>query len=377
MRILTLCYEWPPVGGGGGRAARDIAEGLAKRGHSLRVQTIRFGRSPRFAKEQAVDVYRTSGFRRRADRCSPAEMAGYIVTSGLPTLRHLHEFKPDLIHAHFAVPTGALALPSAILGRIPYVLTAHLGDVPGAIPDQTDHLFNWIQPFVRPIWKRASAIVGVSQFVADLAQRAYGRAVQVIPNGIRLNDRPAAPDISQAPPQLIFVGRLNSQKNLRYLPPVLSAVNDLPWRLTIVGDGDERSALENDFRQAGLMDRVTFRGWLDRIQVEAAVAASDIFLMPSLVEGLSVAALEALKFGLIILGSDIPALRDCIDQGKSGFLLPLAQPDHWIETLRNLINSPDRRVLMRRAAWEFGSKFGLDLISQQYENLFRRIVSDR
>ena len=184
MRLLTLCYEWPPVGGGGGRAARDIAESLVRRSHAVRVQTIRFGDSPRFALEQGVEVYRTLGFRRKADRCSPAEMAGYLLTSALPTLRHLHEFKPDLIHAHFAVPTGALALPMAILGRVPYVITAHLGDVPGAIPEQTDHLFERIQPFIRPIWERAAAVAAVSQFVANLAQRAYGRPVQVIPNGI-------------------------------------------------------------------------------------------------------------------------------------------------------------------------------------------------
>jgi glycosyltransferase involved in cell wall biosynthesis len=243
MRLLTLCYEWPPVGGGGGRAARDIAESLVKRGHSVRVQTIRFGDSPRFAQEQGVDVYRTFGFRSKADRCSPAEMAGYLATSALPTLRHLHEFKPDLIHAHFAVPTGALALPSAMLGRIPYVITAHLGDVPDAIPDQTDHLFKRIQPLIRPIWKRASAATGVSQFVADLAQKAYGRPVQVIPNGIRLNNRPPSPDQSQRPPRFIFVGRLNSQKNLHFLPSILSGIKDMPWTLTIVGDGEERTKL--------------------------------------------------------------------------------------------------------------------------------------
>lgn len=375
LRILTLCYEWPPVGGGGGRAAKDIAEGLARRGHSVRVQTIRFGDSPHFASEQGVEIFRTSGFRRRADRCSPAEMAGYIITSALPALRHIREFKPHVIHAHFAVPTGALALPSSLVSRIPYVLTAHLGDVPGAIPDQTDHLFQWIQPFVRPIWKRAAEVVGVSQFVADLANRSYNRQIKVIPNGIALADRPGP--ISSVPEQtrFIFVGRLNRQKNLRFLPPLLSAIKDLSWRLTIVGDGDERAALENDFRQAGVSDKVTFRGWLDRTDVETAITDSDIFLMPSTVEGLSVAALEALKFGLIILGSDIPPLRDCVNPGKSGFLIPLTQPDQWIETLKTIIVSPELRVRMRRAAWESCSKFDLDSISLRYEELFRRLAN--
>jgi glycosyltransferase involved in cell wall biosynthesis len=293
----------------------------------------------------------------------------------LPTLRHIREFKPDLIHAHFAVPTGALALPSSLASRIPYVLTAHLGDVPGAIPDQTDHLFQWIQPFVRPIWKRAAAIVGVSQFVADLANRSYNRQIKVIPNGIALVDRPGP--ISSVPEQtrFIFVGRLNPQKNLRFLPPLFSAIKDLSWRLTIVGDGDERTALENDFRQADVSEKVTFRGWLDRTDVETAIADSDIFLMPSTVEGLSVAALEALKFGLIILGSDIPPLRDCVDPGKSGFLIPLTQTDQWIETLKTVIASPELRIRLRRAAWESCSKFDLDSISLQYEELFRRVAN--
>ena len=133
MRILTLCYEWPPVGGGGGRAAKDIAEALARRGHQVRVQTIRFGDAPAHERVAEVDIYRSWGFRRRADRCSPLEMAGYIISSAIPTLRHMAEFDPDLIHAHFAVPTGVLALIGTSFGRRPYVITSQLGDVPGAI----------------------------------------------------------------------------------------------------------------------------------------------------------------------------------------------------------------------------------------------------
>jgi glycosyltransferase involved in cell wall biosynthesis len=101
MRVLTLCYEWPPVGGGGGRAAKEIAEALARRGHQVRVQTIRFNETPAHEVAAKVDVYRTRGFRRRADQCTPLEMAGYVLSSAIPTLRHLAEFKPDLIPCAF------------------------------------------------------------------------------------------------------------------------------------------------------------------------------------------------------------------------------------------------------------------------------------
>jgi glycosyltransferase involved in cell wall biosynthesis len=376
LRIVTLCYEWPPVGGGGGRAAQEIAEALADRGHRVRVQTIRFHGTPAHEVAAQVDIYRTWGFRRRADQCSPLEMAGYLVSSAIPTLRHLAEFKPDLIHAHFAVPTGALALASGLLSRIPYVLTIQLGDVPGAIPEQTDTLFRWLNPFIRPIWRQAAAVVGVSRFVAGLAQRAYGRELTIIPNGISLSGRPGVRQPTGATPRLIFVGRLNSQKNLLYLPPILAKIRELTWELDIVGEGAERGALETAFAKFNLSGRVHFHGWLDRPAVEKKLSEAEIFLLPSLVEGLSVAALEALKFGLILVGSDIPTLHECVTSGVNGYLLSLQTPDQWVEKLRKLLPDADLRLGMRQRSWEMAKRFDLEQIAQQYETVFRRISSE-
>ena len=95
----------------------------------------------------------TASGRRAADTCTVPEMGLYIATSLLPTLRHCWQWKPDVVHAHFAMPTGVLAWTAKRLARVPYVLTAHLGDVPGGVPTQTDRLFRYLGPAASAIWR--------------------------------------------------------------------------------------------------------------------------------------------------------------------------------------------------------------------------------
>ena len=376
LKILTLCYEWPPVGGGGGRAANELAESIAARGHQVRVQTIRFHGTPAHEVANGVDIYRTWGFRQRADQCSAFEMAGYLASSAIPTLRLIAEFKPDVIHAHFAVPTGALAFACSRLSGRPYLITAHLGDVPGAIPDQTDTLFRWLNPLIRPIWQHAACVVAVSRFVGELAENAYGRKPVIVPNGISLSIRPSAPQSPSRVPRLIFVGRLNSQKNLIFLAPVLAKIREFEWVLDVVGDGAERKTLETAFAEFGLSSRVHFHGWLDRTTVEQKLADAEIFILPSFVEGLSVAVLEALKFGLALIGSDIPTLRDCVTPDLNGYLIPLNSPDLWIKRLTTILTNPQLRLSMRQKSWEIAPEFDLERITDRYEALYRRMKEE-
>ena len=116
-------------------------------------------------------VFRTRSFRRREEACSVPEMGLFLLTSFLPTLRHLRRWKPDVIHAHLAVPTGALAWAASWLTGIPYVLTAHLGDVPGAVPEQTDRLYRVLNPLIRPIWKGAAVDQRSERFCAADSRR--------------------------------------------------------------------------------------------------------------------------------------------------------------------------------------------------------------
>ena len=389
MKVLVLCYEYPPIGGGGGRIAQAIAGQLAARGHDVRVQTAALGTHSARETVAGVVVFRTASLRQREDTCAVHEMALFCATSFLPTLRHIATWKPDVIHAHFAMPTGLLAWAAHSLTGVPYVLTAHLGDVPGGVPDQTDTLFRIVDPIARRVWAGAAACTAVSTFVQQLAERAYGRPVERILNGVELiksairNPQPSGARqtaeggpqgeggaLSQsAIPHLVFVGRFNPQKNAPFLIDALSLVRDLAWKLTMVGDGPDMPAVCERIEAHRLSDRVRLIGWRKTGDVHRLLAEADILCMPSLSEGMPVAAVEALAHGLAIAGSDIPGLRDVLEPGVNGIAAPVNDAPAYARGLRRLLGNADTLHAMQAASWERARAFDLHAIAAEYERV--------
>lgn len=368
MKILTLCYEYPPVGGGGGRMAHLVGSALVRRGHEVRVQTVRMPDLPASESREGVSIFRTNGFRRRPDLCTVPEMAAYVATSFLPTLGHLRSWKPDVLHAHFAVPTGALALPAALLSRTPYVLTAHLGDLPGGNPDQTDALFRVLNPLIRPIWSRAAALSASSTFAANLASAAYGVTPTIILNGISMNGR--ADHAAKPGPllNLVAIGRFNPQKNFPWLIRALAGCQS-PWHLSLIGDGSQRTEIEQAIADCGLHDHIRLLGWLPENEMRDVLRHSDILVMPSTSEGNPVAAIEALKAGVAILGSNIGGLSDLVEDGKNGFAVPIETPDAFREKLAWLAAHPDDLHAMKTRSLALSARFDIEAIAADFEAL--------
>ena len=374
MKVLILCYEYPPLGGGGGRVAKTIAEQLAARGHQVRVQTAGMGHLPARETIGGVEVYRTRSFRRHEDRCSVPEMGLFCATSFGPTLRHCREWKPDVLHAHFAMPTGVLAWAVHRRTGVPYVLTAHLGDVPGGVPDQTDRLFKLVAPVARRVWNQAAAATAVSSFVRELAERSYGRKVELILNGIDLSDAPAPPETVPTKRHLVFVGRFNPQKCPIFLIDALAGVQDLDWRLTMIGDGVLMNATRRQAEFYELTQRIYFTGWLAGPEVQRTMRTADVLMMPSNSEGQPVAAIEALKYGLAIAASDIPGVRDVVLDGVNGATIPPGDVQAWIARLRTCLSDDSRLAAMKRASWEKARDFDLARIATQYEQVLLAAV---
>ena len=368
MKILVLCYEYPPVGGGGGRMAHNVGSALVRRGHEVRVQTVRMKDLPAQELRDGVEIFRTSGFRRRADLCTVPEMFGYLVTSFLPSLRHIRKWKPDIVHAHFAVPTGALALACHVLTGVPYVLTAHLGDLPGGNPDQTGGLFRFLNPLIRPIWEKASGVSASSSFAAGLARIAYGVRPRIILNGISMSGKRLTASRPSSPLELVAIGRFNPQKNLAWLIRAISGCA-FPWRLDLIGDGGQRDEIELAIRETGTGDRVNLMGWVPEIRMREVLAKSDVLLMPSTSEGNPVAAIEALKNGVAILGSDIGGLGDLIKNGTNGFAVSLATPEVFQEKLAWLAAHPEELHKMKEQSLLLADYFDLKSIAADFESL--------
>lgn len=347
--------------------AKVVAEQLAARGHEVRVQTAGMRHLPARETSGGVEVFRTQSFRRHEDRCSVPEMGLFCATSFRPALRHCREWKPGVIHAHFAMPTGLLAWAVHRKTRVPYVLTAHLGDVPGGVPEQTDRLFRLVNPIAQKVWRDAAAATAVSSFVQALAIKACGRAVTRILNGIDMSDAPPAPASVSTPRRLVFIGRLNPQKCPLFLIDVLAGLSGIDWRLTLIGDGMLMNATRRQADFFKVTPRIEFTGWLKGADVHARLAGADLLLMPSSFEGLPVAAIEALKHGLAIAASDIPGVRDVVTDGLNGLRLPAGDADAWIGKISALLGDERRLLSMKIESRKKAAAFDLERIAAEYE----------
>lgn len=318
--LLILNYEYPPIGGGAGEVTHSLSEFFVGRGIRHTIITGWAPGLPLLERRNTVTIIRTPMLRVRKDRTSVLGMATYLITAFFPLIYLLVTRRIDLIHAHFIVPVGILALAAKKMFGIPYMVTMHGGDVPGMVPEQTEGLFRWSLAIARAVARKADLVTAVSSGLRELALKSYPVPVTVIPNGIHSSwmDNSRKFPAQEDGKHLVFVGRLTHQKNVSSLIKAFRRLKEMDhgWRLDILGDGPLRSTLENEALD---LPSVRFHGWLPTKKVKEILSRADIFLLPSFSEGLSVAALQAMASGCALVVSDIPMNRDLVDSGLNGF----------------------------------------------------------
>lgn len=363
MRVLALCHELPPIGGGGGRVCHELAARVASAGHSVDIVTMGYGCLPSCERRDGTTIYRARCLRRRGDLSYTSEKAGYVASALYCLWRLGGVAQYDLIHAHFILPAGLIAFLATLRQRKPVVITCHGSDVPGYNPHhyKVEHLLS--KPLSRRVLARSHVVVSPSEYLRRLLAASVlpptARA-SVIPNGFDSSRF----KVSTREPRILLVSRLIRRKGFQHF---LQAVEAVPMRheVNIVGDGPCRPELEALASRAAT--RVRFWGWLDNDsrELRQLYETSSMFVLPSLAENFPVALLEAMAAGLAIITSNAHGCAEVV--GDAALLVPPGDPRAIREAVLRL-TADDALVaeLGRRARQRLEAEFDWAAVTERY-----------
>lgn len=377
--VLLVNYEYPPLGGGAATASEQIARELALAGHRVTMLTSAFGDLPRNEVLNGVEIRRIRVWRRRKDRCSIPEMITFMISGAMAGRAFVKQERVDATLAFFTIPCGHIGLLGKWAAKVPYIISLRGGDVPGAKGWNLALFHTLCLPLTKLIWSRASSVVANSQGLRDLAQRRCPKTVDLIPNGVDTTffSHPTAPATQRDIFEILFVGRLSVHKDLPTLLRALKRLRadlTLAARLTIIGDGPERAALEQLTRQLGLDGRVNFRGWMDRRHLREAYQKADVLVLPSLDEGMPNVVLEAMACGLPVVATSIKGIVDLVEDGQTGFLFPPGDDQALSNQLAQLIRNHELRRVMGAAVRRRAEEFSWKETARQYSELISQAI---
>jgi len=320
---------------------RALASRYAQAGHRVDVLTMHHGKLPLHEEVDGVQVHRLKVGRRDRSVTRAVEMARYIYR-GFQWFRANHaDVRPDVIHAHFLVPTGLLAAWIHRRFGIPFVLTAHGSDVPGHHPTKMVRLHRWTPAFIALMAQSARAVVTPSVYLKNKLEGMRGypseSPVQVIPNGVDTERFQPSEKRNYA----LMVTRLIPGKGLE---EVMDAwvQGSIQVPLHILGDGPLLAELRE--RSAPAAAFIHFHGWVynDSEEYTQWLSAAQLFLLPSARENSSMVLLEAMASGCAILTSDVPGCAEMVQD--TAVQVPYGSVDRLVAALQNWMENGSFRA---------------------------------
>lgn len=302
----------------------------------------------------------------------------FVLGQMLLTLKLIRSHRYDVIHAHWIIPQGFVAVISRLFSRRrpALILTSHGGDLFALKGALLSRLKQWII-------NASDHVTVVSSAMMDAASRlgVEKKKISVISMGVDSHNTfiPGATQGVRA--GLVFVGRLVSKKGIEYLIESLPLVlqRHPEQQLTIIGDGPLKASLLELCKKKGIAHAVTFTGSLSNESIPAYLRRSAIAIIPSVVtdsgdqEGAPVTIMETLACACPTIVSDYPGARDIIVDGENGLLVPQRSASHIAEKINYLLENPAvRDALGSKGRESIQGKFDWQVISAQYQTVFER-----
>jgi glycosyltransferase involved in cell wall biosynthesis len=271
----------------------------------------------------------------------PVKNKNFAIFKANAVKRLINQFKPNILHAHYATSCGIVA---ALTGFHPYILSTW-GDDIFDFPNKS-LLHRWL---VQKAIRSADYLTATSEMLARGTRELAvpDKQIEVIPFGVdlehyRYHERTLSEDV-----HIGTVRALRPKYGLEYL---IRAVAELlnsgkKVKLTIVGEGYLRSELESLAITLGIGDSIRFAGFVQNEQVEDFLNDFDIFAMPSVGKGetFGVAAVEAMATGLPVVASRVGGLPEVVKHDETGLLVEPGNVKQLAHALKQYIDNPHQR----------------------------------
>jgi glycosyltransferase involved in cell wall biosynthesis len=371
MRLLQLCTHFE--GGGISRHVIDLSDALRTQGHYVAIAGTR---GKWMSEEIDADFF-------CIDLDNVAEGGGPIprrllaaVRGGMALRRVLKAQRIEMIHAHESAPALVARLATVGTG-IPVYVTFH-----GAEPERIAQ-FGQIARFsadrvLTPSYNSARDLREIGGVPPD--------RVQVMGLGVRRKPDPAPERVSAIREELlgengrvliVTIARLERQKGIDLLVEAArqSIVRDPGLRFVVVGDGPQRDEARGWAEKAGIADKLTFAGHSDEVQ--AYLAASDIFFLPSRWESLPISIVEAFQRGLPVVATDTAGVEELVDE-TVGRLVPVGDVDAMVAALAELAGDTALRARLSDAALHRSheDRFSPAHVHASFEQLYREALGE-
>lgn len=353
--IFSCFYE--PYMSGAELAVKNIVERLKDRYHFI-ILAARI--SWKNKRREARDGYeiRRIGLGTRFDK--------YIYPLWAPWVART--LNPKIVHAVMESYAGiALWLYRVFGGWGKTILTLQSGDLD--MPEKQAKINQYV-------WKKIHTsphkVVAIGSSLKRRAENLGAKNIEVIPNQADLEGAAGEPHIENRHNRIICVARLSEEKGHRYLFEAMKKVAiDIPGvELVLVGDG----AMKNELAEAAKNLNVKFLGRLSHREALNEVAASDVFVLPSLGEGMGIVIAEAQALGVPVVATAVGGIPDLIEDGVSGFLVPPKDPGALAAALVKVLRMSDpERQKITENAYANRAKYDPAVIADQYDNLYQNL----
>lgn len=379
LTILIGCDTFAPDVNGAATFSRNLAAGLASRGHEVHVmapaQRGAVGTFTETHEGVPMTVHRIYSW-----RWLPHPWLRFMLPWRVKANaeRIVRAVKPDAVHFQSHIVVGRGLATSAVKHGIQLVGTNHT--MPENILQHVEILPRFMLDWLARIqWRsarrwfaKADAVTTPTRRAADFFERGTGlTGVHAISCGIDTSFYTV--DRSPRNENLVaFLGRLDEEKFIHEAIEAIAKLSDLDAKLVIIGDGEVRPKLEACARELEVADRVRFTGRVSDEELRRALTEASVFAMPSRAELQSIATMEALASGLPVVAANAMALPHLVHSGENGYLYEPGDIDAFAGHLRRVLTAePAELERLRQGALRTVESHDIQRTLDIFEALYR------